>query len=59
MNLIVLMHDWPFLTCAKTQNVLEVLDEQDLSKKAHASVSIADYTFIGAGAIILPGSNNR
>ncbi len=52
------MHDWPFLTCAKAQNVLEVLDEQDLSK-AHASVSIANYMFIGAGAIILPGSNNR
>lgn len=40
------MHDWPFLTCAKAQNVLEVLDEQDLSK-AHASVSIANYMFIG------------
>lgn len=57
VNVIVLTHDWSFLTRAKAQNISEVLlDEQDLSGKAHASVSIADYTFIGAGAIILPGS---
>lgn len=56
MNLIVQTHDWPFLTRVKAQNISEVLDVQNLSRKAHAPVSIADYTFIGAGAIILPGS---
>ena len=56
VNVIVLTHDWSFLTRIKAQNISEVLDEQDLSRKAHASVLIADYTFIGAGAIILPGS---
>lgn len=36
-----------FFDLCKGSECLEVLDEQDLSKKAHASVSIADYMFIG------------
>lgn len=58
VNVIVLTHDWSFLIRMKAQNIPEILGggERDLSIKAHAPVSIADYTFIGAGAIILPGS---
>ena len=56
VNVIVLTHDWSFLTRTKAQGAPDLSNKQDLSKKAYSSVSIANYSFIGAGAIILPGS---
>lgn len=51
-KVVILTHDWSFLVGMKA------IDEKnfDYNKMAFKSVSIGDYSFIGAGAIILPGT---
>ncbi len=48
---IILTHDWSFLKRAE-----QALDPASFEKKAYRPVSIGKDSFIGAGAIVLPGS---
>lgn len=50
---IILTHDWSFLTRYKAKGIEFVHIDNSLAFK---SVSIGHNTFVGAGAIILPGS---
>ena len=53
-KVIVLTHDWSFLVRVHANSVVYPSNQYQMAYKA---VSIGDYSFIGAGAIILPGSN--
>lgn len=48
---IILTHDWSFLKRAR-----QSIDPASFEKKAYRPVSIGKDSFIGAGAIVLPGS---
>ncbi len=50
VNVIILTHDWSFL------KRVPVPDPSDFDKKAYRPVSIGQNSFIGAGAIVLPGT---
>lgn len=51
-GVIILTHDWSFLV----REDKSVLDEDDMRKRAYRPVVIGEGSFIGAGAIILPGT---
>lgn len=53
-KVIILTHDWSFLVRYHAQPSSSPL--HTFNKKAFSSVCIGDYSFIGAGAILLPGS---
>lgn len=52
-NVVILSHDWSFLKKMKAKE--ESFDE-DMGKRAFLPVYIGKESFIGAGAIILPGT---
>ena len=58
VNAIILNHDWSFLRRYRARNITPPLPEKkDLfDKQAYRPVYIGDYSLIGAGAIVLPGS---
>lgn len=56
VNAIVLTHDWSFLRRYRARNIVppptHLLDPQ-----AFRPVSIGEYSLVGAGAIVLPGTH--
>lgn len=58
INAIVLTHDWSFLRRYKARGITHPIDKtEEFDKQAFKPVYIGDYSFIGAGAIVLPGSH--
>lgn len=58
INAIILTHDWSFLRRYKARKITPpTLDRQLFDKQAFRPVFIDDYSLIGAGAIVLPGSH--
>lgn len=55
VNTIILTHDWSFLKRYKARHITSC-NEQMLINQAFKSVVINEHSFIGAGAIVLPGS---
>lgn len=55
VNAIVLTHDWSFLRRYRAMGIIPP-SEDELKKKAFKSVEIGDYSLVGAGAIVLPGT---
>lgn len=55
INAIILTHDWSFLRRYRARE-LPPPNLKDLDKQAYKPVYIGQYSLIGAGAIILPGS---
>lgn len=56
VNVIILTHDWSFLCRYKAQKITPP-NGHLFDKQAFNSVLVGDGTFIGAGAIVLPGSH--
>lgn len=57
VNAIILTHDWSFLRRYRARNITPpLLDKQLFDAQAYRPVYIGDYSLIGAGAIVLPGS---
>lgn len=54
-NVIILSHDWSFLKGLIAINRVNECTPS-FQKLAHNSVSIGENSFIGAGAVILPGT---
>lgn len=50
-KVIILTHDWSFLKRKNFKN------DEDLNKRAYKPVVIGANSFIGAGAIVLPGTS--
>ena len=58
INAIILTHDWSFLRRYKARKITPpTLGRQLFDKQAFRPVFIDDYSLIGAGAIVLPGSH--
>ena len=55
INAIILTHDWSFLRRYKARN-LQAPPSQILDPQAFKPVTIGDYSLVGAGAIVLPGT---
>ena len=54
---IILTHDWSFLRRYRARNITPpVKDRVAFDKQAYRPVYIGDYSLMGAGAIVLPGS---
>lgn len=54
-NVIILSHDWSYLKGLASINYYG-MSEQNMQELAHKSVTIGEYSFIGAGVIVLPGT---
>lgn len=57
VNTIILTHDWSFLKRYRARNIPPRNKMQQFDNQAYKSVFIDSDSFIGAVAIILPGSN--
>lgn len=58
INAIILTHDWSFLRRYKARGLtLPEGKKEEFDKQAFRPVYIGDYSLIGAGAIVLPGSH--
>ena len=58
INAIILTHDWSFLRRYKARGIIPPIDKkEEFDKQAFKAVYIGDYSLIGAGAIVLPGSH--
>ena len=53
---IILTHDWSFLRRYKARNITPPNLLKEFNKQAFKPVWIGDFSLIGAGAIVLPGS---
>lgn len=57
INAIILTHDWSFLSRYKARNITPPRNKiQQFDNQAYKPVFIDKHSFIGAGAIVLPGS---
>ena len=58
VNAIILTHDWSFLRRYRARNITPLIDKNRAAfdSQAYRSVYIGDYSLVGAGAIVLPGS---
>lgn len=58
INAIILTHDWSFLRRYKARGIAPPINKkEEFDRQAFKPVYIGDYSLIGAGAIVLPGSH--
>ena len=58
VNAIILTHDWSFLHRYSARGIAPPVNKtEEFEKQAFRSICIGTHSFIGAGAIVLPGTN--
>lgn len=57
VNAIILTHDWSFLHRYSARCIAPLNKTEEFENQAFRAIFIGTHSFIGAGAIVLPGTN--